>query len=117
MKARIITALIGAPILLLLVFLGGIPFTVLIGILVIIGTLEYGRMIRHKNHQFMTAAVLISQMIMLITRYLQWNSWASIGLMTAFILIFMQAIICYPKIELTDIGLNFFAVIYILTEN
>lgn len=113
MKERIITALVGAPIILGLAYAGGLPFSILIGLLIVLGTWEFGQMVSGQNYHFMFAVVLISQMVMLIPIYLGWENWASLGLITAFLCIFIQAVICYPKFDVADMGINFMAVLYI----
>lgn len=112
MKERVLTAVVGVPVLLLLIYLGGIPFAVLTGILVAVGTYEYRKMVE-KEHIFLFYSVLFVEAIMLVTMYWGWKSWASVGLMLAFLLIFIHAIIYYPKITVVDMGINFLAILYI----
>ena len=112
MKQRVITAVVGVPVLLLLIYLGGIPFAALVAVLMAAGTYEVYQMVR-KERTFLLAAVLISEAVMLVSVYAGWKSWSSIGLMCAFLLIFIYAILHFPQVDLNDMAINFLAVLYI----
>ena len=112
MKKRVITAVVGVPVLLLLIYLGGIAFAALVAVLMCAGTYEFYQMVR-KERTFLLGAVLSSEAVMLIGVYLEWKTWASVGLMCAFLLIFIYAILHFPHINLNDMAVNFLAVLYI----
>ena len=113
MGLRILTGLIGAPLLLLFIFKGGIFFAGLVFTLVTIGIWEYGKMVTTKGYQFQTILVMLSAWVMIITCYLNFKDWASFGLMLIFLCIFFLAIVKYPRYEVSDIAVHFLGVIYI----
>ena len=112
MKQRVLTAVVGVPVLLLLIYLGGLPFAALVAVLMAAGTYEFYQMV-HKECHFLLGAVLISEAVLLLGVYLEWNNWASVGLMSAFLLIFIYAIWRFPQININDMAMNFLAVLYI----
>ena len=113
MGLRILTGLIGAPLLLLFIFKGGIFFAGLVFTLVTIGIWEYGKMVTTKGYHFQTIPVMLSAWVMIITCYLNFKDWASFGLMLIFLCIFFLAIVKYPRYEVSDIAVHFLGVIYI----
>lgn len=114
MKQRVITAAIGIPLLLGLIYLGNIPFLLLVAALMAGGTYElYRMMYQGKEVPFLLIAVLISEALMLLGVYFGWANWASVGLMAAFLLIFIYAIVQFPKVTFQDMANNFLIVLYI----
>ena len=112
MKQRVITAVVGVPVLLLLIYLGGVPFAAMVAVLMAAGTYEFYQMVR-KQCTFILGAVLISEAVMLLGVYIGWQNWSSVGLMCAFLLIFIYAILHFPKVDLNDMAVNFLVVLYI----
>ena len=113
MGLRILTGIIGAPVLLLFIFKGGIFFAGLVFLLVTLGIGEYGKMVTAKGYQFQIIPVILSAWTMVITAYCGFKDWASLGLMLLFLSIFFLAIIKYPRYEVSDIAVHFLGVIYI----
>lgn len=112
-KERIISALIGVPVLLCFVIIGGLPLALLVAGLMMLGFYEFGEMVKAKGHQFLFWPVAIGGMAMLIAMVCQWPNWASMGMMVAFALIFLLTIINYPKVDVASVGVNFLALVYI----
>lgn len=113
MGLRIMTGLVGIPLLLFFILQGGIFFAGLVFILATMGIWEYGKMVTAKGYQFQIVPVMLSAWIMIISCYLGFKDWASMGMMLVFLWIFFVAIVQYPRYEVSDIAVHFLGVIYI----
>ena len=113
MKTRIISALVGLPILLLFIYLGGAPFAVMVGVLATIGTFEFYRMTKEKNQQFLLIPVLLGVWAMLAGSYLGWENWTAIGILITFCIVFTYAVFTFPEFNVDSIAVNFLGLIYI----
>ena len=92
MGLRILTGIIGAPLLLFFVFKGGIFFAGLVFALASIGIWEYGKMVIAKGYHFQIIPVMLSAWMMIVSSYMHFKDWASFGLMLIFLCIFILAI-------------------------
>ena len=70
MGKRILTAVIGVPVLLGLLYLGGLPWLLFIAALMAIAAFEMTRIARHMNLNVALWAVWLSDAVMLIAIYL-----------------------------------------------
>lgn len=113
MGKRILTAVIGVPILLGLLYLGGLPWMLFIAALMFIATFEMARIAKHININISLWAVYLAEIFMLIFIYLNIPHWASIGIAIGFIGIIGQGVFTYPKLRLEDMAMSFFTMIYV----
>jgi phosphatidate cytidylyltransferase len=106
------TALVGLPILLLFIYLGGAAFAFMVTVLATIGLYEFARMTEGKQ-QFLFIPVLLGIWIMLLGSYRQWPHWTALGILITFCIVFMVAVFRFPAFDVDDIAINFLGLIYI----
>lgn len=113
MLTRIISAVVGVPILLFFIIQGGLPFTFMVLVLASIGLFEYSRMIKKKGHQFLFFPMLMGVWVMLVASYYTFSIWASLGIMVAFLSVFLVAVFHFPSFDVPDISANLLGLIYV----
>lgn len=121
MGKRILTGVIGIPILLGGMYLGGFVWAALVSFFIAVGTYEFARMMKNKGYQVSLPAVYIGEAVMvgwiLFAKYLlpipHYVSWDNMGFAVAFLIVFFQGVFAFPKIKPWDIGLMFLALIYV----
>ena len=112
MGTRIISALVGLPILLLFIYLGGGAFAFMVAVLATVGLYEFARMTDGKQ-QFLLVPVLLGVWLMLLGSYLQWENWTSLGILVTFCIVFAVAVFQFPAFHVEDIAVNFLGLLYI----
>ena len=112
MKQRILTAIVGVPVLLLFMYLGGTPFAFLIFVLATVGTHELYTMAKGKHH-ILFIPVLLGVWAMLLCSWLGVSNWMTMGILITFCLVFGYAVFRFPAFGVEDIAVNFLALIYI----
>lgn len=112
MKTRILTAIVGLPVLLLFIYLGNAPFAFMVTVLAVIGLHEFYRMTQGKQ-QFLFVPVLLGVAMMLLGSYMGWVYWASFGILVTFCIVFAYAVLHFPDFGVDDIAVNFLGLIYI----
>ena len=113
MRTRIISAIVGLPVLLFFIYLGGLPFAFMVGVLATVGLYEFCRMAKEKNQYFLLMPVMLGVWGMLAGSYLGWQNWAAFGILITFCIVFAVAIFRFPDFNVNDIGINFLGLIYI----
>lgn len=111
LKTRIITAIIGIPIFLGMLYLGGIYWQGLVIVLAVMSLLEYTAMMRGKGFQpvFLPAGIITLVLLLRVqlgqyTTVLFWAGW---------LLMIMFAVISHPRCKFIDLALSFFGAFYI----
>ncbi len=112
MKQRIMTAIVGVPVLLLLMYLGGTPFAVFIAALATVGLHELYTMAKGK-HNILYIPVLFGVWAMLLCSYLGVSNWLTLGILITFCLVFGYAVFHFPEFGVEDIAVNFLGLIYV----
>ena len=112
MKQRIMTAIVGVPILLLLMYLGGAPFAFFVFVLGTVATHELYTMAKGR-HQILFAPVLFGVWAMFLCSWLGVSNWLTLGILITFCLVFGHAVFHFPEFDVVDIAVNFMALIYI----
>lgn len=111
LKTRIISAVIGIPVLLFILYQGGLAWTALFVLLAVIALYEYLDMMRKHGHipQFLIAYGLL--FLMLFRE--QAAQYFLPLLMVIIMLIVLECVLMYPKFSLEDIAINFLGAFYI----
>jgi phosphatidate cytidylyltransferase len=111
LKTRIISAVIGIPVLLFILYQGGLAWTALFILLAVIALYEYLDMMKKhgQNPQFISAYSLL--LLMLFRA--QATQYFLPVLMAIILLIVLECVLLYPKFSLEDIALNFLGAFYI----
>ena len=112
MATRIISALVGLPILLFFIYLGGGAFAFMVAVLAAVGLFEFARMVGGRQ-QFLFIPVLLGVGILLTGSYLKWENWVSLGILCTFCIVFTVAVFRFPSFNVEDIAVNFLGLIYI----
>lgn len=111
LKTRIITALIGIPVLLFILYQGGLAWTALFVLLGIVALYEYLDMMQKSGRQpqFLSAYGLLLLLLFREQAVLYFHPL----LMAIIILMVLECVLWYPKFNLEDIALNFLGAFYI----
>ena len=112
MKQRILTALVGVPVLLLLMYLGGAPFAFFVFVLGTDAAHELYTMAKGR-HQILLVPVLLGVWAMFLASWLGVSNWLTLGILISFCLVFGHAVFHFPEFDVVDIAVNFMALIYI----
>lgn len=112
LKTRMITAAIYVPILLVLIFFGGLPLAIGLAFLTAVGLWEYGRMLQAKNI-YVSYPVMIAAGIMLML-LLGSRSWTflALAIMLILILLMLWAVVV-KRSDFSGIMLQFGGIIYV----
>jgi len=111
LKTRIITAVIGIPILLGVLYLGGIYWQSLIILLAGIALLEYFSMMQNKGFSPIVIPAYIILVVLLFRVQLS-QSLSGLFFMGLFLMI-LALVIWYPRFSLNDMVFSFFGAFYI----
>lgn len=109
LKTRIITALIGIPLILAILYLGGIYWMVFFALLGIGGLYEFNRMV-NKEYQ---ASLLLGIILMLIVMFNIYNT-----LLLPTLVLFTMCLVIYlvtrfPQVSIVDLSLSIFPALYL----
>jgi phosphatidate cytidylyltransferase len=111
LKTRLITTVIGIPILLAVLFKGGILWDICFGLMGIIGLWEFYSMIRQKGF---TPIVITGYLLLcLLLFYSRFGKLAPVFIFFIFALVIVISVINYPKINIADIALSLTGAIYL----
>lgn len=109
LKTRIISALIGIPLILAILYLGGVYWMLFFALLGIGGLYEFNRMV-NKEYQ---SSLILGIILMLIVMFNIYNTL----LLPTFVLFTICLVIYlvkrFPQISIVDISLNIFPALYI----
>lgn len=110
LKTRIITAIIGIPLLLGALYLGGLYWIALITLLVSVGLWEYLTMVRHAGaHPLVMPTYFLAYMLLF---RLQLGQELAGLLFGGWLLMTVVMLIRYPESKLYDLALSFFGAFY-----
>lgn len=113
MGKRILTGVIGIPVLLGLLYLGGVPWLIFIAALIAIASFEMARIAKNMNYQLALWAIWLSEAVMIGAVFFENEHWASLGLAVGFLLIIFQGVFAYPRVSLEEMALSFMTIIYV----
>lgn len=111
LNTRVITAIIGIPVLLGALYLGGIYWSILFTVMGVIGLWEYYRMMNQKGFTpfYMSGFCLL--LVIIFYDYI--NNCGQLILFILTFLMVMYSVIKYPKIILPDLALSLTGSIYL----
>lgn len=128
MYKRVITGILGGAFLLGVIFYGGIPFTLVIGILIWLGIQEYTSLLKHQGMRPQTPVMLFISLVLAVFIYCMNNCpnlfpgnplqhserVLAIALLAAFAIIFSNELIRgTPEEGLVNVAVNLFGTVYI----
>lgn len=109
LKTRIISAIIGIPLILAVLYLGGVYWMVFFALLGIGGLYEFNRMV-NKQYQ---SSLLLSIILMLIVMFNIYNTLLLPTLVLFTLGSVIYLVIRYPKVSIVDLSLSIFPALYI----
>jgi len=127
MIKRMIWGALGGVLLLTLIYLGGLPFTLAIGLLTTLGILEYAELIKKQNLRSQTGVMIFCSLILLALIYIVVNDFRfnplksfigervlSLMLIIVFIVIFIKELLRGdPEQGSANAAANLFGTVYI----
>lgn len=110
---RIMSAIVGIPLLIWLIYKGGIGLTVALLLLIIIGTDELAKMLGKKGWRPFTFPVIAGELFFVLGAWLGWVNWSSLGLAICFLVLIIFILIKFPNFSIAQLSLSFFVLIYV----
>jgi phosphatidate cytidylyltransferase len=111
LKTRIISAVIGIPVLLFILYQGGLAWTALFVLLAVVALYEYLDMMKKHGHK---PQYIIAYGLLLVMFFRgQADQYFLPLLMTVILLMVLECVLMYPKFNLEDIAINFLGTFYI----
>ena len=110
-KQRVITALIGVPLITVLMYAGDVYSRVFFVLLAWLSITEFYRMMRDSKQQPLYLAGYLLALILILPDY--WGDYYHLLLLLVLLLAVGQLIIAYPQINITDMGLSLFFAGYV----
>ena len=112
MGTRILSAIVGVPLILFFIYMGGAWFAFMVAVLATLGCYEFYRMADGKQ-QMLIVPMMLGVWLMLAGSFLEIPNWASIALLLTVCIVFFIAVLRYPNFTVEDIAVNILAVVYI----
>jgi phosphatidate cytidylyltransferase len=109
---RFISALVWAPLLLGLSYLGGVYIAVLVSILTILALLEFLNIVKHLRIKVWYTLVIIFTVIWLLNMFIGYKEWMMPILICWLIIIFGRLAMQYPEVNLEEASYNLLGMIY-----
>lgn len=110
---RVVSALIGIPFLIFMIFKGDIWLAFLISFIVIIGTYEFKEMLKVKGIKIFLGPVILGELVLVWCAWAQSPYWFELGMGLSFLFSLFLIILKYPEIKIADIALNLFVLVYV----
>ncbi|NLT96429.1 MAG: phosphatidate cytidylyltransferase [Clostridia bacterium] len=110
---RFLSALIGIPALIWVIIKGDWLLAVLVAALVIIGTIEFRKMLKIKGFKTFLGPIILGEMLIIAGAWQQSHLWLELGIGLGLISILLITLANYPEIRIEDIAANFFVLIYV----
>lgn len=113
MKTRVMTAAVGLPILLAVIYFGGVWLALLAGLLAGIALWEYGNLLRHTGYRMppIHSLEVIGALLCFGAMYLPYRAYAYIAV-ALFALLLAYGL--YAKFSLSNIATVFFGFVYVV---
>lgn len=111
LKIRIATAVVGIPLILAVLYIGGIYWQIFFSLLAILALYEYLSMLKEKE---MVPLLVPSYYLMFILFYrAQLSDSLALLFFAGLILLVLEAVLRYPKVHIDDIAVTVFGAVYI----
>jgi phosphatidate cytidylyltransferase len=111
LKTRIISAVIGIPVLLFILYQGGLAWTALFVLLAVVALYEYLDMMKKHGQK---PQLLIAYGLLFVMLFREQAAQYFLPLiMTIILLMVLECVLLYPKFSLEDIAINFLGTFYI----
>jgi len=110
---RVISAIIGIPVFLAAFWSGGLILLAVVGIVTVMGIMEFQRFCRHLDVKSWLPGMIIGGILLLLPAYLDSNRYT--GLIFTFIIVInlTYLIIKYPGCSFTDVAATFSGSVYV----
>lgn len=110
-KTRLITAVIGIPVILGVMYMGGIYWQVFLGLLGLVGMYEFFRMMAQDTYH---PLYLPGYLLFLVLLYnIEYSDHLPLILLGNILLFVIYTVITYPKVQITDVALTMTAAVYL----
>ena len=109
---RVVTAVFWVAVLLVVFYLGGMSFSVVITGMALLSFYEYQRMMAKMGKRIPVILTLLGGLAILGNRIFVWELTWSMLLIPVFILMGIQMVLTYPAMDFIDIGLGIFGLFY-----
>lgn len=110
---RVLSALVGIPVTIFVVWYGGLLLLFFIGVIIILGILEMVRLLNNLGARPSTTATIIGSLLLLVVTYIQ--DWQLLGVaFTTILLLHLLLIVTrYPRYTPNDGAAGIFATMYL----
>jgi len=111
-RTRVITAIIGAAIMIFCLYQGGALWRGLFLVLALVALYEYSDMLRHKNIPVLWLPCYVLLLLLWASPLLA-EDWLWAGLMAVSLIFVAWGVRLYPRITVADLSLNLFGPVYL----
>jgi phosphatidate cytidylyltransferase len=108
-KTRAITAVIGIPVLLGLIYAGGIYWKALFTLMALLGFYEYTRMMKNID---LSPQVIPGALLLLLLLFKP-SSYLALGIVAVFIALVILTVLKYPQVNVMNVSISLFGAAYI----
>ncbi len=113
LKTRILTAAIGIPLILYILFQGGYPWMAFFLVIAVGALYEYYGMLKHKGIPIMWLPGYALLLLLWASPLFGSESWLWAGLLATLLLVVAYAVLLYPKMSLPELSMNIFGPLYL----
>lgn len=110
---RIVSALIGIPLLVFIISVGESWLALAVLFLIINGTFEFKAMLKNRGNKILMFPIILGELVLIWGAWTQSANWFNYGLGLSFLIILFLSVLKYPKINLEDIAASIFILIYV----
>lgn len=110
---RVLSALIGIPVWIYIIYQGNELLAFSVMILVIIGTYEFKEILKLKGIKTFLSPVIIGEIILIWGVWADKPHWFELGIALCFLFFLFIIVLNYPKVKIEDIAANIFMLIYV----
>ena len=113
LKLRVLTAVIGIPVLLTLIYFGGLPLFIAVLITAVIGIDEIFRAFSRVEAGYSKWAGYLGSLLFLFSVYYYGKTAIPYVLFLVLFIVLIQYVITYPRLDFNGVGLTLFVAIYL----
>lgn len=109
---RVLSAIVGIPVMLAIFWYGSWPLSVLVGVIAIVGVLEMGRLWRESNISIWLPGSIVGTVLFVVSAHVAGPAWAGAALFITLAVSLVYLIKKYPDFSFAGFSLTVFTSLY-----
>ncbi|MFZ7104629.1 MAG: phosphatidate cytidylyltransferase [Peptococcaceae bacterium] len=110
---RVLSALIGIPLVIFIIYLGGSWLATATFFLIFIGSYEFKQMLTRKGFTLVFLPVLIGEILLIAGILRGWSFWFPFSFGVCFVLILFLTVLNFPKYKIEELSLSLLIFLYV----